>query len=127
MKTIEDLGDLRGKRVLVPADLNVPRDGTTSAEDARVRAAVPTRRRLVDASAKVVVAAHLGRPKGGPQDKYSLRPVSTRLAELLGVPVTRAEDTVGDSARGVVASLADGEVALLENIRFDPRETSKDD
>ncbi|GAA2729514.1 phosphoglycerate kinase [Cellulomonas aerilata] len=127
MKTIDDLGDLRGKRVLVRADLNVPLDGTTITDDGRVQAAVPTLRRLVDAGAKVVVAAHLGRPKGAPEDKYSLRPVSTRLAELLGVPVTLAEDTVGDSARAVVASLADGEVALLENIRFDPRETSKDD
>jgi phosphoglycerate kinase len=127
MKTIDDLGDLRGRRVLVRADLNVPLDGTTITDDGRVQAAVPTLRRLIDAGARVVVAAHLGRPKGAPEDKYSLAPVATRLAELLGVPVRLAQDTVGDSARETVAGLADGEVALLENIRFDPRETSKDD
>jgi phosphoglycerate kinase len=127
MKTIDDLGDLRGKRVLVRADLNVPLDGTTITDDGRVQAAVPTLRRLIDAGARVVVAAHLGRPKGAPEDKYSLAPVATRLAELLGVPVQLAKDTVGDSARETVAALGEGEVALLENIRFDPRETSKDD
>ncbi|WNB87039.1 phosphoglycerate kinase [Cellulomonas sp. ATA003] len=127
MKTIDDLGDLRGTRVLVRADLNVPLDGTTITDDGRVRAAVPTLRRLLDAGAKVVVAAHLGRPKGAPDAKYSLAPVATRLGELLGSPVHLAEDTVGDSARSTVAALGEGEVALLENIRFDPRETSKDD
>ncbi len=127
MKTIDDLGDLRGKRVLVRADLNVPLDGTTITDDGRVRAAVPTLRRLAEAGAKVVVAAHLGRPKGAPEDKYSLAPVAARLGELLGAPVTLAQDTVGESARQTVAALAEGEVALLENIRFDPRETSKDD
>jgi len=127
MKTIDDLGDLRGKRVLVRADLNVPLEGTTITDDGRVQAAVPTLRRLVDAGAKVVVAAHLGRPKGAPEDKYSLAPVAARLGELLGAPVTLAKDTVGDSARETVEALGEGEVALLENIRFDPRETSKDD
>ncbi|GGB95226.1 phosphoglycerate kinase [Cellulomonas carbonis] len=127
MKTIEDLGDLRGKRVLVRADLNVPLDGTTITDDGRVRAAVPTIKKLVDAGAKVVVAAHLGRPKGAPEAKYSLAPVATRLGELLGTTVTLAEDTVGESARATVAALGDGEVALLENIRFDARETSKDE
>ncbi|WP_298459930.1 phosphoglycerate kinase [uncultured Cellulomonas sp.] len=127
MKTIDDLGDLRGKRVLVRADLNVPLDGTTITDDGRVQAAVPTLRRLADAGARVVVAAHLGRPKGAPEDKYSLAPVAARLGELLGAPVHLARDTVGDSARETVATLGDGEVALLENIRFDPRETSKDD
>ncbi|HEY3439065.1 MAG TPA: phosphoglycerate kinase [Actinotalea sp.] len=127
MKTIDDLGDLRGKRVLVRADLNVPLDGTTITDDGRVRAAVPTLKKLIDAGAKVVVAAHLGRPKGAPEAKYSLAPVAARLGELLGVPVHLAEDTVGDSARATVAALADGEVALLENIRFDARETSKVD
>lgn len=127
MKTIADLGELRGKRVLVRADLNVPLDGTTITDDGRVRAAVPTLRTLVDAGAKVVVAAHLGRPKGAPDPKYSLAPVATRLGELLGVPVTLAQDTVGDSARATVAALGEGEVALLENIRFDARETSKDE
>jgi phosphoglycerate kinase len=127
MKTIDDLGDLRGTRVLVRADLNVPLEGTTITDDGRVRAAVPTLRRLVDAGAKVVVAAHLGRPKGAPEDRYSLAPVAARLGELLGAPVTLAQDTVGDSARRTVAALGEGEVAMLENIRFDPRETSKDD
>nr|WP_297426003.1 phosphoglycerate kinase [uncultured Actinotalea sp.] len=127
MKTIADLGELRGKRVLVRADLNVPLDGTTITDDGRVRAAVPTLRTLVDAGAKVVVAAHLGRPKGAPDPKYSLAPVAARLGELLGVPVTLAEDTVGESARAIVAALGEGEVALLENIRFDARETSKDE
>ena len=127
MKTIDDLGDLRGKRVLVRADLNVPLDGTTITDDGRVRAAVPTLKKLIDAGAKVVVAAHLGRPKGAPEAKYSLAPVATRLGELLGVPVHLAQDTVGDSARATVAGLGEGEVALLENIRFDARETSKVD
>ena len=127
MKTIDDLGDLRGKRVLVRSDLNVPLDGTTITDDGRVRAAVPTLRKLIDAGAKVIVAAHLGRPKGVPDAKYSLAPVATRLAELLGVKVALATDTVGEGAKATVAALKDGEVALLENIRFDPRETSKDE
>jgi len=127
MKTIDDLGDLRGKRVLVRSDLNVPLDGTTITDDGRVRAAVPTIKHLVDAGARVVVAAHLGRPKGAPEAKYSLAPVAARLSELLGVPVQLASDTVGASAASTVAALADGDVAMLENIRFDPRETSKVD
>jgi len=127
MKTIDDLGDLRGKRVLVRSDLNVPLDGTTITDDGRVRAAVPTIRTLVDAGARVVVVAHLGRPKGAPDAKYSLAPVATRLGELLGADVRLATDTVGESATRTVAGLADGDVAMLENIRFDPRETSKVD
>jgi phosphoglycerate kinase len=127
MKTIEDLGDLRGKRVLVRSDFNVPLDGTTITDDGRVRAALPTLTALLEAGARVVVAAHLGRPKGAPEDKYSLAPVATRLSELLGKPVALAQDTVGESARETVAALQDGEIALLENIRFDARETSKDD
>lgn len=127
MKTIEDLGDLRGKRVLVRSDFNVPLDGTTITDDGRVRAALPTLTALLDAGARVIVTAHLGRPKGAPEDKYSLAPVAARLGELLGKPVTLAKDTVGESARETVAALGDGEIALLENIRFDPRETSKVD
>ncbi|ASR54577.1 phosphoglycerate kinase [Cellulomonas sp. CW35] len=127
MKTIEDLGDLRGKRVLVRSDFNVPLDGTTITDDGRIRAALPTLTALLDAGARVVVTAHLGRPKGAPEAKYSLAPVAARLGELLGKPVALAEDTVGESARATVAALQDGEIALLENIRFDPRETSKDD
>ncbi len=127
MKTIEDLGDLRGKRVLVRSDFNVPLDGTTITDDGRIRAALPTLTRLMDAGARVVVTAHLGRPKGAPEDKYSLAPVATRLAELLGKPVALATDVVGDSAKATVAALQDGDIALLENIRFDARETSKDE
>src|SRR6187431_2479414 len=127
MKTIEDLGDLRGKRVLVRSDFNVPLDGTTITDDGRVRAALPTLQALLAAGARVVVTAHLGRPKGAPEDKYSLKPVADRLAEVLGQPVALATDVVGDSAKATVAALQDGEIALLENIRFDPRETSKVD
>lgn len=127
MKTIEDLGDLRGTRVLVRSDFNVPLDGTTITDDGRVRAALPTLQTLLAAGARVVVAAHLGRPKGAPEDRYSLAPVAARLGELLGQPVALAKDTVGESAKETVAALQDGQIALLENIRFDPRETSKDD
>jgi len=127
MKTIADLGDLHGKRVLVRADFNVPLDGTTITDDGRIRAALPTIQALVDGGARVVLVAHLGRPAGtGFEEKYSLAPVAQRLGELLGQPVTLASDLVGDSAREVAANLADGDVALLENVRFDKRETSKD-
>jgi phosphoglycerate kinase len=127
MKTIKDLGDLRGKRVLVRSDFNVPLDGTTITDDGRVRASLPTLRTLLDAGARVIVMAHLGRPKGAPEAKYSLAPVAARLSELLGQPVALADDLVGPSARATAAALKDGEIALLENIRFDPRETSKVD
>ncbi|MBV7411997.1 phosphoglycerate kinase [Dermabacteraceae bacterium TAE3-ERU27] len=127
MKTLENLGDLRGKRVLVRSDLNVPLDGTTITDDGRVRASLPTIQSLVDAGARVVVVAHLGRPKGAPEEKYSLRPVVSRMSELLGKEVKFATDTVGESAKEVVAALKDGEVAILENIRFNKGETSKDE
>ncbi|MBU4337090.1 MAG: phosphoglycerate kinase, partial [Actinobacteria bacterium] len=127
MKTIEDLGDLRGKRVLVRSDFNVPLDGTTITDDGRIRAALPTLQLLLGKGAKVVVMAHLGRPKGTPEAKYSLAPVAARLGELLGQPVTLAEDLVGPSAKATVAALEDGQIALLENVRFDARETSKDE
>ena len=127
MSGLESLGDVRGKRVLVRSDLNVPLDGTTITDDGRIRASVPTIRALADAGARVVVTAHLGRPKGAPDTKYSLAPVATRLGELLGVPVAFATDTVGDSARATVDALADGEVAVLENVRFNAGETSKDE
>ncbi|MEP9383158.1 phosphoglycerate kinase [Nocardioides sp. KR10-350] len=116
-----------GKRVLVRSDLNVPLDGTTITDDGRIRASVRTIKALADAGARVVVAAHLGRPKGEPDPKYSLAPVAARLGELLGTEVAFATDTVGESARATVAGLADGQVALLENVRFNPGETSKDD
>lgn len=127
MKTIDDLGDLRGKRVLVRSDFNVPLDGTTITDDGRIRAALPTLKRLLDAGAKVIVTAHLGRPKGEPDAKYSLAPVAARLGELLGQDVALAGDVVGDSAKATVAALEDGQISLLENIRFDARETSKDE
>jgi phosphoglycerate kinase len=127
VKTIEDLGELRGKRVLVRSDFNVPLDGTTITDDGRIRAALPTLQKLLAQGARVVITAHLGRPKGTPDPKYSLAPVAERLGELLDARVTLAKDTVGEDARSVVAGLADGEVALLENVRFDARETSKDD
>jgi phosphoglycerate kinase len=131
MKTALDLiaaGDLRGKRVLVRCDLNVPQDAdTTITDDGRVRASLPTIKALSEAGARVVVCAHLGRPKGAPEARYSLAPVAQRLQELLGAPVAFATDTVGESARSAVAGLADGQVALLENLRFNVGETSKDD
>jgi phosphoglycerate kinase len=127
MKTIDTLGDLRGRRVLVRSDFNVPLDGTTITDDGRIRAALPTLRRLADGGARVVVMAHLGRPKGAPDEKFSLAPVAARLGELLGQEVPLATDLVGESARSTVEGLADGQVALLENVRFDARETSKVD
>ncbi|WP_062388728.1 phosphoglycerate kinase [Demequina iriomotensis] len=127
MKTIDSLGDLSGKKVLVRSDLNVPLDGTTITDDGRVRASVPTIQKLLDAGAAVIVTAHLGRPKGEPEAKYSLAPAAARLAELLGKPVTLAEDLVGPSAKAVTDALEPGQVAMLENVRFDARETSKVD
>jgi phosphoglycerate kinase len=120
-------GSVRGKRVLVRSDLNVPLDGSTITDDGRIRASVPTIRQLSEAGARVVVTAHLGRPKGEPDPAYSLAPVAQRLGELLGAPVAFATDTVGESARSTVEGLADGQVALLENVRFNAGETSKDD
>lgn len=127
MQTIETLGDLRGKRVLVRSDFNVPLDGETITDDGRIRAALPTLTALIDQGARVIVMAHLGRPKGAPDPKYSLAPVARRLGELLGTDVALAGDLVGDSARETVSALQDGQVALLENVRFDARETSKVD
>ena len=130
--TLAQLGDLdvAGRRVLVRADLNVPMadsdEGRVITDDGRIQAAVPTLRALTDRGAKVVVLAHLGRPGGAPDPQFSLAPVAARLAELLGSPVAFAGDAVGTEAAAVVAGLADGEVALLENVRFDARETSKD-
>ncbi|WP_289233043.1 phosphoglycerate kinase [Barrientosiimonas endolithica] len=125
MRTIDDLGDLRGKTVLLRSDLNVPMDGGRITDDGRIRASVPTIQVLTERGARVVVVAHLGRPKGKPDPQFSLRPVAERLGELLEAPVTVAQDTVGESARSVVASLQDGQVAVLENLRFEPGETGK--
>ncbi|WP_433888748.1 phosphoglycerate kinase [Streptomyces sp. CA-111067] len=130
MKTIDDLisqGQIAGKRVFVRADLNVPLSGETITDDGRIRAAVPTIKALAAAGAKVIVASHLGRPKGEPDPQFSLAPVARRLGELLGTDVAFAADTVGDGARATVAGLAEGGVALLENLRFNAGETAKDD
>ncbi|MFB7634196.1 phosphoglycerate kinase [Streptomyces sp. NPDC056149] len=129
MKTIDDLiqDGVAGKRVFVRADLNVPLDGTTITDDGRIRAVQPTIAKLAAAGAKVIVASHLGRPKGAPDPAFSLAPAARRLGELLGQDVAFATDTVGESARSVTAQLADGQVAVLENLRFNAGETSKDD
>ncbi|MBK8460322.1 MAG: phosphoglycerate kinase [Micropruina sp.] len=125
MKSVQDLGDLQGKRVLIRCDFNVPLDGVTITDDGRIRAALPTLTALRDAGAKVIVLAHLGRPKGAPEAKYSIAPAAQRLGELIGSTVKVATDVVGDSAAATVAGLADGEIAVLENVRFEPGETSK--
>ncbi|WP_017935246.1 phosphoglycerate kinase [Nocardioides sp. Iso805N] len=132
MGSYTGLGEIAGKRVLVRSDLNVPlKDGAAGVreigDDGRIRASVPTIRALAEAGARVVVTAHLGRPDGAPDAKYSLAPVAQRLGELLGQPVAFATDTVGPSAQETVAGLADGQIALLENVRFNPGETAKDD
>jgi phosphoglycerate kinase len=127
VKSVSDLGDLRGKRVLIRCDLNVPLDGGAITDDGRIRASVPTLTQLRDAGAKVVVLAHLGRPKGQVNPKYSLAPAARRLGELLGTDVKLAADVVGESAHAIVGGLADGEVAMLENVRYEPGEESKDE
>ncbi|MER6050738.1 phosphoglycerate kinase [Streptomyces sp. NPDC001793] len=129
MKTIDDLATegVAGKRVFVRADLNVPMDGTIITDDGRIRAVAPTIAKLAGLGAKVIVASHLGRPKGAPDPAFSLAPAAERLGEILGRAVAFATDTVGESAASVVAGLADGQVAVLENLRFNAGETSKDD
>jgi phosphoglycerate kinase len=132
VKTLDDLikhggGRLSGRRILVRSDLNVPiKDGRVT-DDGRVRASLPVLTKLLDHGARVIVAAHLGRPKGAPDPAYSLGPVADRLAQLLGRPVDFALDTVGESARLLANELKDGELLLLENVRFNAGETSKDD
>ncbi|MBP0933737.1 phosphoglycerate kinase [Streptomyces goshikiensis] len=129
MKTIDELlaEGVRGKRVFVRADLNVPLAGGTITDDGRIRAVLPTIAKLAAAGARVVVASHLGRPKGEPDPAFSLAPAARRLGELLGQDVAFATDTVGASAKETVAALADGRVAVIENLRFNAGETSKDD
>ncbi|WP_406001542.1 phosphoglycerate kinase [Streptomyces sp. NBC_00829] len=129
MKTIDQLlaDGVAGKRVFVRADLNVPLDGTAITDDGRIRAVVPTVAKLAEAGARVVVASHLGRPKGAPDPDFSLAPAAERLGELLGADVAFATDTVGESAKAVVSGLTDGQVAVIENLRFNAGETSKDD
>ncbi|MET7280917.1 phosphoglycerate kinase [Kribbella sp. NPDC005582] len=130
MKTIEDLGDLAGRRVLVRSDLNVPIKNDVIGDDGRIRASLPTLVKLAKAGAKVIVTAHLGRPKGTPNPEFTLAPVAKRLGELLapeGITVQFATDVTGDSAQSAVQELDEGEVLLLENVRYDPREESKDE
>ena len=128
MRTIDSLGDLSGKKVFVRSDFNVPLDADRNiTDDGRIRAALPTLNRLIDAGAKVIVSAHLGRPKGQVKPEFSLAPVAVRLSELLGQDVPLAADTVGEDAKARVAALKNGQVLLLENVRFDKREDSKVD
>ncbi|UXA09067.1 phosphoglycerate kinase [Mycobacterium sp. SMC-2] len=127
--TLEDLlaEGVSGRAVLVRSDLNVPLDDGAITDPGRITASVPTLQALVDAGAKVVVTAHLGRPENGPDPKLSLAPVAAALGERLGRHVQLAGDVVGGDALARAEGLTDGDVLLLENIRFDPRETSKDD
>jgi phosphoglycerate kinase len=131
MRSVDDLiaEGVSGRRVLLRTDLNVPVEKSSGAitDDGRIRASLPTLQALRDAGARVIVAAHLGRPKGAPDPQYSLAPVAARLSELLGAPVPLAADVAGDDARAKAAGLADGDVLLLENVRFEAAETSKND
>jgi len=124
LRTLESLGELGGKTVLVRCDFNVPLADGVISDDGRIRASVPTIQRLLTDGAAVVVVSHLGRPDGEPDPRYSLAPVAQRLKELLTVPVHFASDTVGPIALGLRKALKPGEVLVLENVRFDPRETS---
>jgi phosphoglycerate kinase len=126
MRTIDDIA-VAGRRVLVRADLNVPLDGDQITDDGRIRASLPTLTALTSLGAKVIVCAHLGRPKGKPDPRYSLAPVADRLGELLGRPVELAADIVGPSAHAAIAAMRPGGVVMLENLRFDHAETSTDD
>ncbi|MBB3157998.1 phosphoglycerate kinase [Microbacterium proteolyticum] len=127
LRTLDSLGSLAGTRVIVRCDLNVPLKDGVITDDGRVRASLPTLNALINAGARVVVCSHLGRPDGAPDPKYSLEPVAQRLSELLGQPVAFARDTVGESAQDAVGALENGEVAVIENLRFNPGETSKDE
>lgn len=127
LRTIGSLGDLRGKRVIVRCDLNVPLKDGQITDDGRIRASLDTLNELIHVGARVVVISHLGRPDGEPDAKYSLAPVAQRMSELLGKPVVFALDTVGSAAREAVDGLQDGDVALLENLRFNGHETTKDE
>ncbi len=127
MRKLSEIQSLDGKRVIIRCDLNVPLDGTRITDDGRIVASVPTIKYLVDQGAKVIVISHLGRPEGAPEAKYSLEPAAIRLGELLGQPVFFASDTVGSEAKGAVKALDNGGVVVLENLRFNPGETSKDE
>ncbi|CAG7845578.1 Phosphoglycerate kinase [Pseudoclavibacter triregionum] len=127
LRTLDTLGSLSGRKVIVRCDLNVPLKDGVITDDGRVRASLGTIRKLIDEGAKIIVISHLGRPKGEPAPQYSLKPAAVRLGELLGQPVELAEDTVGESAKALVEGLQDGQVVVLENLRFNAGETSKDD
>ncbi|HET6393000.1 MAG TPA: phosphoglycerate kinase [Blastococcus sp.] len=133
MRSVDDLlsEGVSGRRVLLRADLNVPLDHSSASpvisDDGRIRASLPTLQALRDGGARVVVAAHLGRPKGAPDPHFSLAPVAARLGELLGTTVPLAADVAGEDARTRAGALGDGDVLLLENVRFEAAETSKDD
>lgn len=125
-KTIEDV-DVRGKKVLVRCDFNVPLKDGKITDNTRITAAIPTIKYLMDKGAKVILCSHLGRPKGEVKEEFSLKPVANELTDLLNTDVKFANDVTGESAKSVTSSLTDGEVALLENVRFDPREEKNDD
>ena len=125
-KTIEDV-DVKGKKVLVRCDFNVPLKDGKITDDTRITAALPTIKYLMDKGAKVILCSHLGRPKGEVKEEYSLKPVADELTDLLNTNVKFANDVTGESAKSVTSGLNDGEVALLENVRFDPREEKNDD
>ena len=127
MRTLTDLPDLKSKRVIVRCDLNVPLDGSRITDDGRIIASLPTLKFLLEQGAKVIVISHLGRPDGAPVSKYSLEPVAKRLDELLESSVSFSSTTVGIEATEKVSTLEDGQVLVLENLRFNPGETSKDD
>ena len=127
MKSIDDLGDLSGKRVVIRCDFNVPLDGSVITDDGRIRAALPTLEKLRSLGAKVVVLAHLGRPKGEVNPKYSLAPVAARLGELLDTEVALAKDVVAADAQALAAALESGQIMLAENVRYEPGEESKDE
>ncbi|MEO7078885.1 phosphoglycerate kinase [Rhodococcus sp. BP22] len=129
VKTLQDLlsAGVSGRAVLVRADFNVPIENGVITDPGRIVASLPTLKALLDADAKLIITAHLGRPEGKPEAKYSLAPVAAKLGELLGRHVQLAGDVVGQDAQARAEGLTDGDVLLLENIRFDPRETSKDD
>ena len=127
MRKLSEIQSLDGKRVIIRCDLNVPLDGKTITDDGRIVASVPTIKYLVDQGAKVIVISHLGRPDGAPDERYSLEPAANRLSELLGQPVLFAADTVGTQANGAVKALDRGGVVVLETLRFNAGETSKDD
>jgi phosphoglycerate kinase len=128
-KSVNNLSsaDLQGKRVLVRADFNVPVDDQGNiTDDTRIRAALPTIKALTSKGAKVILSSHFGRPKKGPEDKYRLTPVGKRLSEVLGQPVTKCDDCIGDAVKATVDAMKDGDVILLENVRFYPEEEAND-